>query len=86
MLSQDVCVKWLVEGTFFFLTKNVYVMLRGGLYNENAVSENMSHSYSNMVKNFGLKAGYYLPFISYQQLSFPFTMKSRLNENGYMSA
>ena len=43
------------EEYFCFLTKNVYVMLRGGLYNKNAVSENMSHSYSNIVKNLAWK-------------------------------
>ena len=39
------------EEHFFFLTKNVYLMLRGSLYNENAKSENMSHIYSNILIN-----------------------------------
>ena len=33
----------------------------------------MSHSFSDIVKKLGLKGGYYLPLISYQQLFFPLT-------------
>ena len=67
---------------FFFLTENVYVMIRGDLYNENVVSENMSHNFSDIVKNLTGK----VVIIFLQAASFPLNMKSRLNENSHISA
>ena len=66
----------------FFLTENVYVMIRGDLYNKNVVSENMSHNFSDIVKNLTGK----VVIIFLQAASFPLNMKSRLNENSHISA
>ena len=66
----------------FFLTENVYVMIRGDLYNENVVSVNMSHNFSDIVKNLTGK----VVIIFLQAASFPLNMKSRLNENSHISA
>ena len=57
-------------------------MIRGDLYNENVVSENMSHNFSDIVKNLTGK----IVIIFLQTASFPLNTKSRLNENSYISA
>ena len=56
-------------------------MIRGDLYNENVVTENMSHNFSDIVKNLTGK----VVIIFLQTASFPLNTKSRLNENGYIS-
>ena len=57
-------------------------MIRGDLYNENVVSENMSRNFSDIVKNLTGK----VVIIFLQTAFFPLNMKSRLNENSHISA
>ena len=57
-------------------------MIRGDLYNENVVTENMSHNFSDIVKNLTGK----IVIIFLQTASFPLNMKYRLNQNSYISA